>query len=140
MNFFQRLFGTKAKQPASVETPLSQPLFVDNQPPADALIAAALHPQAPESDTLVADKKQAKGFTFTRPAGIREFLDRDYYALGHEDAMLNPTAETRDSKLAALGARFRFVATHALEHLDAQVMAMKQQMILMDGVSAVVRH
>jgi hypothetical protein len=139
MNFFQRLFGFKANQLPDAQPPVSREPFVDPQPPADALIASALHPLADDTETMVADKRPATPFTYTRPAAIREFLDKDYYAFAHQDAMRNPTAETRDSKLTALGARFRFIAGQALEHLDAQVVSLKQHIILMEGVSDVVR-
>ncbi|HSK13834.1 MAG TPA: hypothetical protein VK907_11505 [Phnomibacter sp.] len=130
MNFFQRLFGKSQNNDTALAVP-SEALFTEQTPPADDIINAAFQPD-PEPAPAV------KGFVYTRPTAIRAFLDMDYRNQGEQDALLNPTAEMRDSKLTALGARFRFILSHAHEQFEAQIVQLRQSIILAEGISPVV--
>lgn len=130
MNFLQRLFGPK---PTTVAPSVpSETLFTESMPPADDIINTAF---APEPETL---ETSPKGFVYTRPVAIREFTDRDYAAMGEQEALLNPNAELRDQRLDALGKKFRFVLMHVQENMEAQVQQLMQHMVMMGEVSPVV--
>lgn len=121
MNFFDFLLGRKKNvtpdAEALIETPaVPETLFVE--------------PQAPKPE-----EKTAK--VYTRPAAIRDFLERNFFQMGFDDALVQPTVQRRDSRLASIGAGFRQVLQAVQQQLLAEMDAVSLQQETVKGIDAV---
>lgn len=120
-NFFNRLFGRNNK---SVETDINPTLATSN-----------INPKPADQGNMRPQVKNS--VTYTYPADIRQFLDRDYFIIGFDAAMQYPHAENKQYLHRTISAEYRLILQDVAQRMDAQIAEQERLNIRTQGISAI---
>lgn len=85
-------------------------------------------------------RKASNSITYTYPADIRQFLDRDYQKIGYEAGLKFPHADNRKYLIHSITTEFRLVLDDVGQRLDAQIVEQQQLSIQTEGISDVLQR